>query len=36
MKCNNCGKELKENSRFCTECGARVDEEKSTNVQAEL
>ena len=26
MKCNNCGKEIKENSNFCTECGTSVVE----------
>ena len=32
--CNNCGKEVKEGSRFCTGCGASLtDEIKSTNTQ---
>ena len=33
MKCNNCGKELKKESRFCTACGIRVIEEKSSDTQ---
>lgn len=26
MFCHNCGKELKKNANFCTECGAKVKE----------
>ena len=25
MKCNNCGAELQDNAKFCTSCGARVE-----------
>ena len=33
MNCNNCGSELKKGSRFCTVCGTRVSDEKSTITQ---
>lgn len=28
MKCLNCGFELSQNAKFCTECGAKVEEKK--------
>ena len=33
MFCENCGKELKENSKFCTSCGTKVKEEKEVNLK---
>ena len=27
MFCMNCGRELKEGTKFCSSCGARVEEE---------
>ena len=28
MKCPNCNKEIKDNSKFCSQCGCSVNEEK--------
>ena len=27
MKCKKCGEELPKNSKFCTKCGAKVEDE---------
>ena len=34
MKCNNCGKELGPNEKFCTNCGAniKIDDNKKRNL----
>lgn len=31
MKCNNCGKELNNNAKFCDECGSPVNSDKSSS-----
>ena len=31
MKCNNCGRENKDDSKFCEECGAKLEVEKQEN-----
>lgn len=31
MRCNNCGQEIDNNSKFCTKCGARIDSAKKNN-----
>ena len=36
MICKNCGKEIADNSVFCTECGARVSPEEPKTIQAEM
>ena len=40
MSCKNCGKELKENSKFCTNCGAslenKVDSKKKNEIVKEM
>ena len=32
MKCNKCGAELKENEKFCTKCGEKVEVPKNKNI----
>lgn len=36
MFCKYCGKELKDGSRFCVHCGARLEEEAAAAVEAEV
>lgn len=33
MFCNKCGKELKENAKFCSACGSKVDDTNITQIQ---
>ena len=36
MYCNKCGKKLKENSKFCEECGAAIPNKNKSNVKKTL
>ena len=36
MFCSNCGKELKENTKFCPECGNKVETSTAASLNQEI
>lgn len=36
MKCKNCGKELKENDKYCGSCGAPVEKQPKNDKKKEI
>lgn len=36
MYCRNCGSKLKENAKFCGECGWKIEEEEKSEVVSDI